>query len=85
MADMLTRLYQKGGTGMEPYLAEIIASFPVEKQIKTARVLKNQLTKRELQTLRLLATAMFPLRKSLQNYWCRSIRRVRISEEFIAN
>jgi LuxR family maltose regulon positive regulatory protein len=60
MADLLARLYQQGGTGIEPYLAEIIASFPVEKQIKTARVLENQLTKRELQTLRLLATNLSP-------------------------
>jgi LuxR family transcriptional regulator, maltose regulon positive regulatory protein len=60
MADLLARLYQQGGTGMEPYLAEISASFPVEKQIKTARVLKDQLTKRELQTLRLLATDLSP-------------------------
>ena len=60
MADLLARLYQQGDTGMEPYLAEIMASFPVEKQIKPAQVLKSQLSERELQTLRLLATELSP-------------------------
>jgi LuxR family maltose regulon positive regulatory protein len=60
MADLLARLYQRRDTGMEAYLTEIIASFPVEKQIKPAQVLKNQLTERELQALRLLATDLSP-------------------------
>ncbi len=60
MADLLARLYQQGDTGMEPYLAEIMASFPAEKQIKPAQVLKSQLSERELQTLRLLATDLSP-------------------------
>jgi LuxR family maltose regulon positive regulatory protein len=60
MADLLARLYQQGDTGMEPYLAEIMASFPAEKQSKPAQVLKSQLSERELQTLRLLATELSP-------------------------
>jgi ATP/maltotriose-dependent transcriptional regulator MalT len=48
------------GHGNGSYLAEIIASFPAEQQIKPARVLKHQLTKRESQILRLLATDLSP-------------------------
>ncbi len=60
MADLLARLQEQGGTQMESYISQILAAFQMEEQNTPAPDLKNPLTKRELQMLRLLATDLSP-------------------------
>jgi LuxR family maltose regulon positive regulatory protein len=45
---------------MESYISQILAAFQMEEQNTPAPDLKNPLTKRELQMLRLLATDLSP-------------------------
>lgn len=60
MADLLARLHEQGGTEMDAYISQILAAFQMEEPDTTAPDLKNPLTKRELQTLRLLAANLSP-------------------------
>lgn len=60
MAGLLARLHEQGDTGMDAYFSQVLAAFQMEEQDTPAPDLKNPLTKRELQTLRLLATDLSP-------------------------
>jgi len=60
MADLLTRLHEQEGAGMDTYISRILAAFQMEEPDTTTPDLENLLTKRELQTLRLLATDLSP-------------------------
>jgi LuxR family maltose regulon positive regulatory protein len=56
MADLLTRLQKQEVAEMEAYISRILAAFQMEQPDTTAPDLDHPLTKREMQTLRLLAT-----------------------------
>ena len=56
MADLLARLHEQGDSELVPYISRILAVFQMEERSPTASDLEKPLTKREMETLRLLAT-----------------------------
>ena len=66
MANLLTRLYEQGDTAMGSYIARILTAFPMEKQSPPAPALNNVLSRRELQTLKLLKTDLSPQEIAVQ-------------------
>ncbi len=60
MADLLTRLHKQEVTGMDAYIFRILAAFQMEEPDTTTPDMENPLTRRELQTLKLLATDLSP-------------------------
>jgi LuxR family maltose regulon positive regulatory protein len=60
MASLMSRLQKQNNTAMGSYISQILTAFPMEKQSPPAPALNNVLSRRELQTLKLLNTDLSP-------------------------
>ena len=60
MASLMSRLQKQNNTAMGSYISQILAAFQMKDQSLPASSFNNVLTRRELQTVKLLATDLSP-------------------------
>jgi LuxR family maltose regulon positive regulatory protein len=60
MASLMSRLQKQNNTAMGSYISQILTAFPIENQSLPGPALNNVLSRRELQTLKLLDTDLSP-------------------------